>query len=154
MPPTTDEEVGAPARRRGRIFALVVAYGLLAVFIVLASSDITRQLFGRPVAASTTPCATSLRLMVAALDNARDAAAVASERGEDAALEVFRGALGAPWRDTDGVERTCAGDARLRGGLDAIERLRYAEEHAVRREAAELAPLRRRVRALVEQGLD
>jgi len=32
--------------------------------------------------------------------------------------------------------------------LDAIEQLRYAEEHAVRREAAELAPLRRRVQAI------
>ncbi len=46
-----------------------------------------------------------------------------------------------------------AAGARDATTLDAIERLRYAEEHAVRREAGELAPLRRKVQAIVDGEL-
>ena len=41
--------------------------------------------------------------------------------------------------------RACGKDRELASLLDVVERLRYAEERAVRREVSDLAPLRRRV---------
>jgi hypothetical protein len=69
--------------------------------------------------------------------------------GEDAALADFRRALSPEWDDRDHIEDLCRPSPSSMAALDALERLRYAEEHAVRREAAELAPLRRRVQAIV-----
>jgi len=73
--------------------------------------------------------------------------------GEDAAIERFRAALLPEWGHFDGVAVSCKGSEKDEGALDAIERLRYAEEHAVRREAGDLAPLRRRVQGIIETDL-
>jgi hypothetical protein len=43
------------------------------------------------------------------------------------------------------VAASCRPDRELAVALDVIERLRYAEERAVRREVTDLAPLRRKV---------
>jgi hypothetical protein len=83
---------------------------------------------------------------------ARDDAAK-TDQGEDAALDRFRSALEPVWRYRDDIASRCRDAPRDKGALDAIERLRYAEEHAVRREAGELAPLRRRVQAIVDRDL-
>jgi hypothetical protein len=83
---------------------------------------------------------------------ARDDAAK-TDQGEDAALARFRSALEPEWSHRDDIAARCQGTPRDKGALDAIERLRYAEEHAVRREAGELAPLRRRVQAIVDRDL-
>ncbi len=43
----------------------------------------------------------------------------------------------------------CRGQETSLGALDAIERLRYSEEHSVRHQAVELTALRRKVKELV-----
>ena len=64
-----------------------------------------------------------------------EVAAASGTEGEDKALEQFRRALEPEWSSRDAIARSCRGSAVDERALDAIERLRYAEEHAVRREA-------------------
>jgi hypothetical protein len=125
------------------------------VFICAAASvQISRQIFfaSSPPAPYST-CGEGLLALSAAVDRARRAAGTSGEDSEDAALLRFRGALDPEWTYRDSVAASCKASAQEQGALDAIERLRYAEEHAVRREAGELAPLRRRVQAIVERDL-
>jgi hypothetical protein len=96
-------------------------------------------------------CHEGLVALVAAVDRARSAAPGID--GEDAAIDRFRGALLPEWSHRDSIAKACGGATDDQRALDAIERLRYAEEHAVRREAGDLAPLRRRVQAIVEKEL-
>ncbi len=106
----------------------------------------------QPAGQEAPTCHRGLRSLFDALTRARDAAA-GSEGGEDEALGRFRRALEPEWSLRDNVASRCRGSARDAATLDAIERLRYAEEHAVRREAGELAPLRRKVQATVDSEL-
>jgi len=152
-------------RARGRRIALVVYYTLVACVGTAAAVQITRQVFfepgpsagaaaepPQPLPRSLQNCHQGLRALFDALARAREAAA-GSEGGEDAALARFRRALEPEWSYRDGVAARCRGSAKDAATLDAIERLRYAEEHAVRREAGELAPLRRKVQAIVDSEL-
>jgi hypothetical protein len=131
---------------------MIVYYGLVVLVGGAAAVQITRQVLFEPRAsAEVVPyatCGEGLRALYDATVRAREAAA-GSEGDEDAALARFRSALEPEWGRRDGVAERCEGSARDKGTLDAIERLRYAEEHAVRREAAELAPLRRKVQAII-----
>lgn len=131
-----------------------VLYWAMVVGICLAGAvQVTWQVLFEPAPPSPYPtCHDGLRALWSALVRARDAAAH-TEAGEDAALARFRDALSPEWQHRDGIAARCASSAKDRGALDAIERLRYAEEHAVRREAGELAPLRRRVQAIVDGEL-
>jgi len=155
-------------RARGRRMALIVYYIMVVLVGGAAAVQISRQVLFGPGpatlgndapsgAVSTAPlppgtCHQGLRSLFDALTRAREAAA-GSEGGEDAALARFRKALEPEWNRRDGVASRCRGTAKDAATLDAIERLRYAEEHAVRREAGELAPLRRKVQAIVDSEL-
>ena len=138
-----------PSRRRGRRIALIVYYGLVVLVGGAAAVQITWQVFLAPRPPPPAgACHDGLRALFDATTRAREAAA-RSEGGEDDALARFRKALEPEWGYRDGVASQCQGSAADAATLDAIERLRYAEEHAVRREAGELAPLRRKVQAIV-----
>jgi hypothetical protein len=141
---------------------LTVYYAMVALVGGASAFQITRQVFFEPsVPPPYTTCQQGLHALFGAVARAREAAAGA-EGGEDAALARFRSALEPEWTYRDGVAALCrsspAQPAQAKSGgdtgaLDAIERLRYAEEHAVRREAGELAPLRRKVQAIVDGEL-
>ena len=139
------------ARRRGRSIAGALYYGLIGVTCVSATVQISMQVFQRPLPSPYGSCVEGLRALVSAVERARGAAP--GTDGEDAAIERFRAALEPEWGAFDGVAVACKGSAKDEGALDAIERLRYAEEHAVRREAGDLAPLRRRVQAIIDTDL-
>ncbi len=62
-----------------------------------------------------------------------------------AALARFRDALQPEWSHFEAVRRACKVTEIDQHSLDAVERLRYAEEHAVRREAGSLEVLRKQV---------
>jgi hypothetical protein len=127
-------------------------YGLAAVIIVMCTVQVVRQVFFLPVRPSPYPgCREGLLALARAVERARDAAP--GTDGEDAAVARFRSGLDPEWGYRDGIAAACRGSARDERALDAIERLRYAEEHAARREAGDLAPLRRRVRAIVDGEL-
>ena len=92
-----------------------------------------------------------LGLLAAAIERARESAP--GTDGEDAAVDRFRNEIDGTFRYRDAIATSCRGAPDNEGALDAIERLRYAEEHAVRREAGDLALLRRRVQAIVSHDL-
>ena len=69
-----------------------------------------------------------------------------------AALLRYRAAIAPSWRHRDAVEQMCR-STEHDGLLDAIERLRYSEEHGVRSRATELTALRRRVSLQMERTL-
>ncbi|MEZ4303033.1 MAG: hypothetical protein R3B70_49370, partial [Polyangiaceae bacterium] len=118
---------------------------------VAGGSQVVVQAFAHHAAPELgiSTCNEGLGRLAAAVERARVAAS--GTDGEDAALEHFREALRPDWDDRDHIEDLCRSSPSSLAALDAIERLRYAEEHAARREAAELAPLRRRVQALAPE---
>lgn len=140
-------------RAIGRRIGAIVYWALVVGVSVTGAVQVTWQVLFQPgPPAPYATCQDGLRALFGALVRARDAAGN-TEAGEDAALARFRDALQPEWRYRDGVAAKCRGATKDEGALDAIERLRYAEEHAVRREAGELAPLRRRVQGIVDADL-
>ncbi|HVY44463.1 MAG TPA: hypothetical protein VHB21_01240 [Minicystis sp.] len=151
--PEAPPAAAPPPRRPARRAAQLVYWAVTAWICAAGAISVTLQVF----AASDAPppgatCAAGLRALVAAVARARRAAAT-NEGTEDEALARFRAALEPEWAARDAVAKLCREKADDERALDAIERLRYAEEHAVRREAGELAPLRRRVQSLVDEKL-
>ena len=141
-----------PARARGRRVAYVLFYSIAVGISAAGAIQIFSQAFARhgaPESAAST-CEEGLSRLASAVARARKAASATD--GEDAALGDFRKTLRPEWDDRDHVEDLCRSSPSSMAALDAIEQLRYAEEHAVRREAAELAPLRRRVQSIIPQG--
>jgi hypothetical protein len=163
-PDRSDAARGAlpSARRRGRRIAIGVFWAFTVAVATASAIQVTQQVLfdpcpgglscaGGPTPVSFTNCREGLLALHGAVERARLAAA--GTDGEDAALARFRAGLTPEWGHRDDVAGACRGAAEDEGALDAIERLRYAEEHAVRREAGELAPLRRRVEAIVDREL-
>lgn len=143
---TEDGAAEASARRRGRRAVMTIYYVVVAVFIFLAAGNVVWQVWAPAFRNySSVDCKAGLRELVAAVDRARDAAGSLAESGEDTALAQFRSELSPEWDRHDAVAASCRSDRELAVALDVIERLRYAEERAVRREVTDLAPLRRRV---------
>jgi hypothetical protein len=140
------------ARRRGRRIAIAVFALLLASFTLVCSLQIIWQVWGSPSPVREVSCRQGLRDLIMAVRRARSAAASESG-GELAALSRFRSALEPEWRDRPSVGQSCQRDPKTGGALRAIEELRYAEEHAVRYEAVDLASQRRRVEALERELL-
>lgn len=139
-------------RALGRHIVAGLHISLVVAIILVGAVQVTRAVLFEPgPPAPYATCSDGLHELYRAVVRAREAAAH-TDTGENAALGRFRDALQPEWRFRDGVAQLCraAGDERA---LDAVERLRYAEEHAVRREAEELAPLRRRVQTIVDGEL-
>jgi hypothetical protein len=124
-------------------------YVVMAVFIVIAAGNVTWQIWSpRFRHHDPTDCGAGLEALKQGVARARQAAGELSEASEDAALARFRQALLPEWERQDAIAAACQSHPDLAAALDVIERLRYAEERAVRREVSELAPLRRRVEQL------
>lgn len=155
LPPAAPPQPSVPpyilaARKRGRRIALVIYYGLV-VFVCLAGAvQVTRQVLWNPIrSAPFSDCREGMAALVRALERARTAAP--GNDGEDLAVERFRNALEPEWSYWDSIAQSCQGNVERERALDAIKRLRYAEEHAARWEAGDLAPLRRRVQELTNK---
>jgi len=147
-PPALDK-----ARARGRRVAFALYYVVAVAVAVAGTTQVFMQAFERRAAPElhVTSCPDGLSRLLSAIERARAAASLTD--GEDAALADFRKALRPDWDDRDNIEDLCRPSPSSMAALDAIEQLRYAEEHAVRREAADLAPLRRRVQAIAPRPL-
>jgi hypothetical protein len=142
------------ARRTWRRVLVVAYYVVLGSFIAIAGGNVIWQVWA-PVLAHhpKVDCRAGLYGLGLAIDRARAEAQAASQQGEDAAVSRFRSALEPEWSANAAIAASCNDNAELAAALDAIERLRYAEERAVRREVNELAPLRRKVQALMGREL-
>jgi hypothetical protein len=137
------------SKRRARRIAYGIFYSAVVLFIVVLTAQITIQVH----ASSPAPAAGGCKAGLVALARSVDSARAASERVEaspEEALAGFRAALSPAWEGRDAVVAACKKDpdSRLIAAFDTIERLRYAEENAVRRDARDLGPLRRQMREL------
>jgi hypothetical protein len=124
-------------------------YALVAIFIVIAAGNVTWAIWSpRFRAQPRIDCGAGLESLKRGIERARGAAGEVPNADEDVALARFREALLPEWEQRDAIAAACETNAELARTLDVVERLRYAEERAVRREVSELAPLRRRVEQL------
>ena len=133
-------------RRRGRrggtaLFGLLVS-GVTALW----SLQICLQVWAPNVPETKVDCPTGILQLVNAVERARAAAAGAS--GERDALAAFRKTLEQDWQLRPAIGSICAKDRQSTLHLREVDRLRYAEDHAVRYRAADLASRRRAVDAL------
>jgi hypothetical protein len=133
-------------RRRGRTLGVVVFSAIVASFIGICTVQICSQVWA-PAITTLAECRPGIATLRDALEQARLAAAQAE--GERAALARFRALVSEPWKLEPAVARACASDRAGSEALQELVRLRYAEEHAVRYEASDLAARRRQVNELI-----
>ena len=145
MAPPPDRD--AAVRRRGRIFGIGVFIVLVTTFTVVCAIQILVQVWAPSGAATDGDCRQGLQRLVTALERARRAAA-AETGGERAALRQFRKNLMPEWSARPTLTQRCESEQALKRGLRQVDLLRYAEEHAVRYEATDVARLRLKVAQL------
>jgi hypothetical protein len=106
------------------VFGLAVAIPTL-----VWASQVIFQAFEAP-AADGLECKAGLAALLEGLDQARASAHPAAN--EDDALSAFRENLGPQWTTARRVRTACKADPEGLSRFGKLERLRYAEEHAVR----------------------
>lgn len=132
--------------------AQVAYFGFVGLFALAAVVQITRHVFfsepDGPMPFAT--CRDGLSALYRAVERGRHAAEHgAKDDDEEAALLRYRTAVLPDWRYRDSIARLCEAEPTAIALLDAIERLRYSEEHGVRHQAVELTALRRKVSDLM-----
>ncbi|MBK7582273.1 MAG: hypothetical protein IPI67_18960 [Myxococcales bacterium] len=138
------------AERLGRRIALVI-FGVIVCGITLnLTSQIIYQTFFPVGTAQSGSCHAGVLGLIAGIRRARTAADEETG-GERAAVNRFRAALRPEWDTREALGNACRGDARGERALREVDRLRYAEEHATRYEAVDLAHRRRTVVALARE---
>jgi hypothetical protein len=139
-------------RPLGPRIAAVGFLGFVIPWVFYISAQIVVQVLWPDVVPSPwAGCSEGRRGLAASLERA---AREAEENDDpDEALRRFRTSISTDWRHVEGVRTTCSTPDDRRA-LDALERLRYAEENAVRREVSSLARLRREVSATLGVGAD
>jgi hypothetical protein len=139
------------AQRIGRRLGNIVFALLIGSFTIVCSVQILFQGFSSSNGEVVTDCRDGLKGLVQSLHRAREATNLAppSERSR---IERFRAALLPEWNGRDELKRLCASSPWGKKAYYQVERLRWAEEHAVRYESADLAPSRQHVLS-IEQAL-
>jgi len=112
--------------------------------------EIIRQAFVPPPSDAVVACRPGVLGLIGAIRRARSAAD-AEIGGERAAVNRFRATLEPEWSQRGALTAACHGDPLGQRALREVDRLRFAEEHATRHEAVDLAPRRRGVLALERQ---
>lgn len=135
------------ARRRGRTAGIVLFAVIVTAFTAVCSVEIIMQAWASPGATAQIECRKGLADLIGAVRRARSAAAGVTG-GEREALAKFRQSLEPEWSSRAGLTERCANDPKAVQALGDVDRLRYAEEHALRYEALDVASRRRRVDAI------
>jgi hypothetical protein len=120
---------------------------ILTIFTGVCTVQILKQVWAPEIAETPHDCRDGLGALIGAVERARQAAAKSLE-GERIALTRFRRALEPEWEHRAALSERCKKDAFGLRSLKIVDRLRYAEEHAVRYESADLARLRESVAGL------
>ena len=134
------------ARKRGRTIGLVVFTVIVTTFTAVCAFQILQQAWAKPDVHVEVECRAGMTQLIAAVRRARTAASQVG--GERAALATFRDSLLPEWGMRPALDERCAADPEALRGLGEIDRLRYAEEHALRYEALDVASRRTRVQAI------
>jgi hypothetical protein len=135
------------ARQLGRTIGIAVFSLIVAAFTAVCSVQICLQVWAPEITPTTIDCSAGTLQLVEAIEAARLASADQAE--EQPALAKFRGALTPAWTHRAAIDRACTGDVGAIQRLRAVDRLRYAEEHAVRYGAVDLAKRRQEVKRLL-----
>jgi hypothetical protein len=139
----------SPLERRrlvGRRVGIVIFFAIFAGATLLWTIQILTAVWGS-APPSPEGCANGTATLEKAVERARLAYAKGSgDENERTALARYRGALEPEWEQRKAVEAACRGDEAGRKRLKDVIALRYAEEHTVRYESLDLAPLRRRLK--------
>lgn len=137
------------AARKGRRIALGLFFGVVVALTATLSGQISWHVYSpQPAPDPSLECRPQVVLLAAAVDRAK-AASNEEPSDPEQALARFRQQLSPAWDLHPQIAQVCSRDPKLAELLDAVERLRYAEENAVRRDARDLSPLRRRVVSLL-----
>lgn len=147
MDTLSEEDRLASVRQTGRTIGIAVFGTLMAAFTAVCSIQICLQVWSPRVVPLHVGCSAGTLQLVEAIEAARLASA--GEAEEHAALAKFRGALSPAWTFRPALNVACAGDTAAVRRLHAVDRLRYAEEHAVRYGAVDLAKRRQEVQAFI-----
>ena len=147
MEPQSADPSFARVRQLGQTAGIAVFGLLVAGFTAVCSIQICLQVWNPTLSPTTAGCSAGTLELVEAIEAARVASA--DQAGEQAALAHFRGALAAVWAHRPALEHSCAGDREAIRRLHAVDRLRYAEEHAVRYGAVDLAKRRQEVKRFI-----
>lgn len=135
------------AQKTGRRIGTALFALLIGTFTIVCSAQVLIQGFSERSSASAgadIECREGLRALVAALSDARSRAKSADPE-ERSRLMQFRDAVRGTWKNRYEIERRCKADPWALKALEQIDELRWAEEHAVRYESANLAPSRQQV---------
>lgn len=152
----------APPSDAGRRVGRKIGWGLYATFVLLVTLVPAAQVFRGalfpPKPDTPAPfddCRAGLRALHQSIVDGREAAAQveAATHEPEVALRRYREVVDRVWQHRRRAAELCEPDPALSGALDALERLRYAEEHGVRSQTAGLGPLRRRVAEIVARSL-
>jgi hypothetical protein len=135
------------AARWGRRVGLALFGCIVCVLTAIWSVQILIQVWSPRSAPTGLSCREGILELIEAVRRARHAAA-AEAGGEREAIAEFRRALEPEWTWRGALTQECRSDREARRALGQVDRLRYAEENAVRYETLDLAPRRRRVRSL------
>jgi hypothetical protein len=96
---------------------------------------------------ATTDCRSGITGLIGAVRRAR-AAAMETSGGERDAVARFRHALEPEWGSRSALGDVCRTNPDAAGALETVDQLRYAEEHALRYEALDVAKRRKDVEAI------
>jgi hypothetical protein len=127
----------------GHVLFVVVVSSLTTIWAL----QIIRQLTVAQPAPGPVQCRPGVRALIDSVRQARHAAREAGG-GEVSALARFRSTLGPAWKSRDELAAMCRDDREAGNALREVDLWRYAEENAVRYEAAELNARRKAVRSL------
>ncbi|HWO11311.1 MAG TPA: hypothetical protein VNN80_17580 [Polyangiaceae bacterium] len=147
MEPNVSDDGSARQRQLGRRLGLGVYAFLVAGFTVICSVQICLQVWAPRTEPAPFDCSAGTVALVEAIDLAR--AAAENEPDEYAALDKFRGALAPTWKYRPALTRACSQSREALRHLQAVDHLRYAEEHAVRYAAVDLTQRRHEVKRLI-----
>jgi len=152
---TSAERQNRRARKKGRRGVMIAYFVVVVVVITICTVEISIQAFSRLGGTSRdaqVECVEGIRSLIAAVDRARSGVDGSNRKEADAVIR-YRASLEPEWSRRGAVRRACKGDIGRLETLDAVVHLGFAEEQAVRRNAMELAPFRRRASELLEKNL-
>lgn len=135
--------------RRGRSVSAAIFVSIVAIFIVITTTQIARGVFGKGATKSSNPppaaCVAGISRMNGALDRAvASTSQITDEHGVDAAFAI---AVKPDWDDSDKVQADCATTPEGQDAFAAVLRLRRADETSLERHVAEVSPMKRDVAA-------
>lgn len=135
---------GARARKLGARLAIAFYALVVGGFTAICAVQILIAVWWPPLGPAASSCRAGLKDLIDGVEEARLAAAQATSERE--AVQRFRDGLGPGWSRRQSVGALCETDPAAKRTLKLVDRLRFAEEHAVRYEASDVAGLRQRVR--------